>query len=53
MITDASSPWWVLSAASAVLGLVVLDETVGGVALPSIRSDLAMTDVASHWVVNA
>jgi MFS family permease len=44
--------WWILGAASCVLGLVVLDETVVGVALPTIRRDLAMSQVASHWVVN-
>jgi len=32
---------------------VVLDETVVGVALPTIRQELAMSEVASHWVVNA
>lgn len=38
---------------SGVLGLVVFDETVVGVALPTIQRDLAMTQVAAHWVVNA
>ena len=45
--------WWILLAVGGVLGLTVLDETVVGVALPSIRDDLAMGQVASHWVVNA
>ncbi|MEM9683329.1 MAG: MFS transporter, partial [Pseudomonadota bacterium] len=36
-----------------VLGLVVLDETVVGVALPTIATDLNMTQVTAHWVVNA
>ncbi len=53
LIGDRNRPWWILTAASSVLGLVVLDETVVGVALPTIRNDLAMTEVASHWVVNA
>ena len=53
LINDNSRPWWILIAASSVLGLVVLDETVVGVALPTMRADLAMTEVASHWVVNA
>ncbi len=38
---------------SGVLGLIVLDETVVGVALTTIRSDLKISQVASHWVVNA
>jgi len=53
VITDLNRPWWVLISASTVLGLVVLDETVVGVALPTMRSDLGMSTLASHWVVNA
>lgn len=45
--------WCVLAAMSGVLGLVVLDETVVGVALPTIQTDLGMTATGSHWVVNA
>lgn len=52
-ITESNRPWWVLVAASAVLGLVVLDESVVGVALPTMRADLQMSQVESHWVVNA
>lgn len=43
----------ILAAMSLVLGLVVLDETVVGFALPVIRDDLGMSLVGSHWVVNA
>jgi len=53
VIRDDNRQWWILGAASCVLGLVVLDETVVGVALPTIRSDLSMSPVGSHWVVNA
>jgi EmrB/QacA subfamily drug resistance transporter len=53
MISDANRKWWILAAMSGVLGLVVLDETVVGVALATIQPDLAMSQVASHWVVNA
>ncbi|MCP4318794.1 MAG: MFS transporter [Hyphomicrobiales bacterium] len=45
--------WWLLGALSGVLGITVLDETVVGVALPTIRADLVMGQIASHWVVNA
>lgn len=47
------SRWWILLATSLVLGLVVLDETVVGVALPTIRAELSLSDIGSHWVVNA
>jgi MFS family permease len=30
----------------------MLDETVVGVALPTLRSDLGMSEVAAHWVVS-
>lgn len=53
MINETNRPWWVLVAASAVLGLVVLDETVVGVALPTMQADLQMSQVEGHWVVNA
>lgn len=43
----------ILAAMGTVLGLVLLDETVVGVALHVMRSDLAMSELASHWVVNA
>ncbi len=36
-----------------VLGLVLLDETVVGVALPTIREELGLSEIGSHWVVNA
>ena len=52
-IAPGARKWWMLAAMSGVLGLVVLDETVVGVALVTIRADLAMSQVASHWVVNA
>lgn len=44
--------WWVLGAMGAILGVILLDETVVGVALPTIQTDLAMSELASHWVVN-
>src|SRR5579872_7041251 len=33
--------------------MIVLDTTIVNVALPSIRADLAFTDAALSWVVNA
>ena len=47
-----SRMWWILAAMGAILGVILLDETVVGVALPTIQTDLAMTEVGSHWVVN-
>ena len=46
-INGRNRRWWILAAMSGVLGLVVLDETVVGVALATIRSELAMSQVAA------
>lgn len=48
-----SRSWWLLAAMSGVLGLVVFDETVLGVALPTIQAELGMSQLAAHWAVNA
>ncbi|MCV0427019.1 MAG: MFS transporter, partial [Roseibium sp.] len=45
--------WWLLGAMSGVLGLIVLDETVVTVSLPSITNELGLSASAAHWVVNA
>jgi len=45
--------WWTLGATGGVLFIVLLDETVVGVALPTIADDLKLSTVTSHWVVNA
>ena len=52
-IDDSRRKWWVLAAMGGVLGLILLDETVVGVALPTIREDLRMSQITAHWVVNA
>lgn len=52
-INDNNRKWWVLGAMGGVLGIILLDETVVGVALPTIREDLGMTQVMAHWVVSA
>ena len=53
MINDSNRKWWILAAMGGSLGLVVLDETIVGVALPTIRGDLGMSLIASHWIVSA
>lgn len=44
--------WWVLAAMGVIGGLFLLDETVVGVALPSIRHDLQMSATQTHWVIS-
>jgi len=52
-ITDSNRKWWILVAMGAALGLMVLDETIVGVALPTIQRDLNLSHTQAHWVVNA
>ncbi len=51
-IDDNNRKWWILAAMGAILGVILLDETVVGVALPTMQVDLDMSEVTSHWVVN-
>ena len=51
-INDTSRKWWILPAMGAILGVILLDETVVGVALPTMQADLDMSAISSHWVVN-
>jgi EmrB/QacA subfamily drug resistance transporter len=52
-IDDGNRRWWVLAAAGMSLIVVALDETMVGVALPTIRDEFGMSQTASQWVVNA
>ncbi len=45
--------WWILAAMGGVMGLILLDETVVGVALPTIRNELDLSVNVSHWLINA
>ena len=53
MISEETRKWWVLGAVSCLLGLILLDETVVGVALPTIQKDFGLSTTGGHWVVNA
>ncbi len=53
ILNDKNRKWWILVAMGGVVGLILLDETVVGVALPSVRRDLDLSQVAAHWVINA
>lgn len=48
-----SGKWWVLVTMTGSASIVLLDETVVAVALPSIQRDLHMTQTQLQWVVNA
>ena len=53
LITDENSRWWTLGAMCFALFMVMLDNTVVNVSLPSIQRDLHASLSALEWTVNA
>ncbi|HET8874205.1 MAG TPA: hypothetical protein VFM83_11015 [Gaiellaceae bacterium] len=45
--------WWTLAAVAVGLFMIMLDNTVVNVALPSIQQDLGVSPSELEWVVNA
>ncbi len=52
-MNDENSRWWTLAAMCFALFMVMLDNTVVNVALPSIQRDLHASLSALEWTVNA
>jgi EmrB/QacA subfamily drug resistance transporter len=52
-ITDQNRRWWTLGAMSFALFMIMLDNTVVNVALPSIQNDLGASLSALEWTINA
>src|SRR5438132_8551390 len=53
MFTPENRKWWTLVAVAVGLFMIMLDNTVVNVALPSIRKDLGIGISELEWVVNA
>jgi EmrB/QacA subfamily drug resistance transporter len=53
LFADENRKWWTLVAVSFGLFMIMLDNTVVNVALPSIRADLGISISELEWVVNA
>jgi EmrB/QacA subfamily drug resistance transporter len=53
LITDANRRWWALGTLSFSLFMIVLDNSVVSLALPSIQGDLQTSLTQLEWVVNA
>src|SRR5947209_14222308 len=53
LITEENSRWWTLAAMCFALFMVMLDNTVVNVALPSIQRDLNASLSSLEWTVNA
>ena len=52
-ITDDNRRWWTLGAMCFALFMIMLDNTVVNVALPSIQKDLRRSISGLEWTVNA
>ena len=52
-LNDANRRWWTLGAMCFALFMIMLDNTVVNVALPSIQDDLGFSSSSLAWVVNA
>ncbi|MBK5117551.1 MAG: MFS transporter, partial [Thermoleophilia bacterium] len=52
LITEDNSKWWTLAAMCFALFMIMLDNTVVNVALPSIQSDLGASISALEWTIN-
>jgi EmrB/QacA subfamily drug resistance transporter len=53
LVTEQNSRWWTLGAMCFALFMIMLDNTVVNVALPSIQRDLHATLSSLEWTVNA
>ncbi len=53
LVTEENSRWWTLGAMCFALFMIMLDNTVVNVALPSIQRDLHASLSALEWTVNA
>jgi EmrB/QacA subfamily drug resistance transporter len=53
LFTPENRKWWTLAAVAVGLFMIMLDNTVVNVALPSIRDDLGIGISELEWVVNA
>ena len=51
--SSAPSPWWALVVVCFAQFMVVLDATITNVALPTIQTDLRISDGDLQWVVNS
>ena len=52
LITDENRKWWTLGAMCFALFMIMLDNTVVNVALPSIQRDLGASISGLEWTIN-
>jgi EmrB/QacA subfamily drug resistance transporter len=52
-ITDDNRRWWVLITMTGALSMILIDQTVVSVALPTMQRDLDLSQTGLQWVINA
>jgi EmrB/QacA subfamily drug resistance transporter len=52
-LTDENRRWWVLATMTGSLSMILIDQTVVSVALPTMQRDLDLSTVGLQWVINA
>ena len=52
LLTSENRKWWTLAAVSLALFMIMLDNTVVNVALPSIQRDLGAKLSELEWIVS-
>lgn len=52
-ITEENRRWWILITMTGSLSMMLIDQTVVSVALPTMQRDLDLTTTGVQWVVNA
>src|ERR1700712_796468 len=50
---DSTRRWWVLATMTGALSMIMIDQTVVSVALPTMQRDLGLSGAGVQWVVNA
>lgn len=53
VVTEANRRWWALGALCVPLFMIMIDNTVVSLALPSIRADFKTTLTQLEWIVSA
>ena len=52
-ITSDNRRWWILATMTGSLSMIMIDQTVVSVALPTMQHDLGLSQSGVQWVVNA